>query len=216
MTTEIYVQTTPNITFHPLQFLPPVSLPFGRHMAIWIVRDGETIILNAYASEHKNIEVPNPLSEEWGNLVVEKFVVEDIPTNQTIEDMNLNKLNLTDVEAATAASAILSYYNNLGQLLDIEGRHIIDTGLGYAPVDGPNSNSIANSFLTLMNVDYNTLDLYEDGDSSEWHYAVWDHTAHDHAVDAAGNHTLQGFNGGEIRRLYTPYTDFSYYGFFTV
>ena len=185
MTTEIYVQTT------------EVIFPATRHLAIWIVQDGQTTILNAISSTSFGIPVSNPLDPTWGNLIVEKIDVPGAPTQANIEEFNLNLLNLTTQEAADAAQKMLNYYDGLGTAFVHDNRNFIDTELGYDPILGPNSNSIANTLLAIADVNLNDLSLYEDGDSNQLLHITAEHPAHNHILDSTGNDTLQGFSTDE-------------------
>ncbi len=184
MTYQIYIQTTETVT------------PAGRHLAIWLVDGANTIILNALSSGSFDIPVNTPQDPTWGNIIIEKIIVADIPSIIEIETYNLNLVDLSSQGALDASTAILNYYDTLGASFIFEGRSFIDTNIGYNPL-GPNSNSVANSLLTAAEINLSSLPLYEDGDDWKAHYPPAFHPGHNHLLDTAGNTVLQGFSTDE-------------------
>lgn len=181
MTAEIYVQTT------------EVSGENKRHLAIWIVENGVTTIVDARASGFLGNTGLDPLVP-LGEIVLEKNTLTGTPSQSEIESFNLNKLTFsTQQEAEEAADTLLEYFDNSGTSFIDNGREFVRTGVGYGLL-GPNSNSIGNTLLSAIGVDLRSLNLYEDGNSSLRNYSPENHPGHYSLVDTSGSDELSVFS----------------------
>ena len=179
MTTEIYIQTT------------TATVPGEYHLGIWIVKEGVITIIDARPSGLLGNTGLDILP--WGEIVLEKNV-SNFSINQTvIEFFNLNQLTFaSQQETVEAATQVLSYYDNVGTSFIDNDREFVRTDINYDAL-GPNSNSVGNTLLNIMGINFRDLSIYEDGNSSLAHHESSDHPGHMGLIDGSLNDSYTAY-----------------------
>ncbi|MDD3022094.1 MAG: hypothetical protein PHX61_14105 [Alphaproteobacteria bacterium] len=176
------------------------------HSEIWVEIETpngiQTIKYSGNQSVASGFIVDDPKNPIYGNLIIVKIMQDSAITDTQKSNLDITEIYVLDTNRVNVLNQLNDTYQSLGQIkLPGTSTEWVDTNIGYDPL-GPNSNSVTNTLLGSVGIDFRENLPHENGNLLNPEIDLYRFVASDIFIDSTSNDTYTIFDDGTSLTFY--------------